>query len=33
VIERRAVSPGLRGRPRPTPTMPGEIALPGSGIG
>jgi osmoprotectant transport system permease protein len=30
-IERRAVSPGLRGRPRPTPMMPGEVALPGSG--
>jgi osmoprotectant transport system permease protein len=29
-IERRAVSPGLRGRARPTPMMPGELPLPGA---
>jgi len=29
-IERRAVSPGLRGRAQPTPLMPGELPLPGA---
>jgi len=31
-IERRAVSPGLRGRPKPAPMEPGQVGLPaGSG--
>lgn len=30
-IERQAVSPGLRGRPRHAPMEPGEVALPGGG--
>ena len=32
-IERRAVSPGLRGRPQPATMEPGQVAIPSSGVG
>jgi osmoprotectant transport system permease protein len=32
-IQRRAISPGLRGRIQPAPMEPGQVALPETGIG
>jgi osmoprotectant transport system permease protein len=33
LIQRRAISPGLRGRQMPAPTGPGQVAVPESGSG